>query len=249
MDRRDFLLVAATAWPATIPLVGAAEVTPPKDRPLRSATVRFALLHDSVPGIDPVRRLARWQDQWLRIDRTAPAPQVIVLPDAGLAGPYGSVVATLPALRQWAQQQSMHIVAPDGAGATLVKPDGQSLRLSPFHGRESDVVRTDIGNWACAASAEPAPAAQEIARAGGEWLITTRAPAHDAALPLVWLQLGNAGESPPPGCPDLLGTVGARCSAAQGPDDAQVLRSQGSAAQWLIGEAPVAAIRRARHRT
>lgn len=277
MKRRDFLATAGAALPVSALAANnwrgfAAATSDGGDVALRSADVRFALLHATSPAVDvacaAADRAALLAQCAAAIDRLCAAaspPDVILLPDHALCGwdhwrpeqlahiapAADGVEMTL--LSAQAQRHNVYLLlggwwlAANSAAAAsatwLIAPSGRRLELG------EQIVRTDIGNWLRLTSAPGEPLLQRLSAAGAEWVVVGSGQplATQAQAPLVCISQGRALGAVPPGCPDIASDLAPFRSEVRSCGNQSLVRSSGGEPQVLSATAPLQALRTARH--
>jgi hypothetical protein len=277
LKRRAFLATAGAALPAVTLAANkwrgfGSAASGSVDVALRSADVRFALLHGTSPAVDVAGAatdratlLTQCAADIERLCAAASRPDVILLPDHALCG-WGhwqaeqlAIIAPaadgaeMALLSAQAKRHNVYLVlggwwrpanSAAAANATwLIAPSGARVELG------DSVVRTDIGNWVRLASAPDEPAQQRLSAAGAEWIVlsSSRPPAAQALAPLVCISQGRAYGPVPPGCPDIASDLGPFRSEVRSRGNELLARSSGGEPQTLIATAPLRALRAARH--
>ncbi len=278
MKRRDFLATAGAALPASALAADnwhrfRPAATGSMDVALRSADIRFALLHATIPAVDVAcaasdraALLAQWSADIDRRCAAASRPDVILLPDHALCGwdhwqPEQLAIIAPAAdgmemahLAAQAQRYNVYLLLGGwwqaaypaaAANATwLIAPTGERCELS------DSVVHTDIGNWLRIANAPDEPMQQQLSAAGAEWVVVGSgqplATQAQAQAPLICISQGRALGAVPPGCPDIASDLGPFRSEVRTRGNQLLACSSGGEPQALIATAAIQALRAAR---
>jgi hypothetical protein len=277
LKRRDFLAAAGATLPAGAFAADnwrgfAAATSTGSDVALRSADVRFALLHATSPAVDvacaAADRATLLTQCAADIDRLCAAasrPDVILLPDHALCGwdhwqpeQLASIAPAADGLEMTllsarAKRHNVYLLLggwwlpANSTMATsamqLIAPSGRRFEL------DQQIVRTDIGNWVRLASAAGEPLQQRLSTAGAEWVVVGPGQplATQARAPLVCISQGRALGAVPPGCPDIASDLGPFRSEVRSCGNQLLARSSGGEPQVLSATAPLQALRAARH--